>query len=68
MSTIPNSLIEDTNVVCMNEEKPDHQYELIIEQVRKRMKIDTISLIERERMQFNEDANGYSFVKWLAYL
>jgi len=34
----------------------------------KKMKVDPISLIEKEKMQYSEDKDGFSFSKWLAYM
>lgn len=44
------------------------QIELVLRQVRQKMKVDTISKIERIKMAYHEDDTGYCFSKWLALL
>eukprot|EP00347_Sterkiella_histriomuscorum_P000835 403374334 len=44
------------------------QIELVLRQVRNRMKVDPISKIEKQKVQYSTDQNGQNFSRWLALI
>ena len=44
------------------------QNELVMKQVKMKMKVDPISLLEQERFKYEEDEDGNSFPKWFSYM
>jgi len=39
-----------------------------MKQVRVKMIVDPINLLERKKMRFNDTEDGNNFVKWLSYM